>query len=147
MPGVTYTIDTRQLERGLDRLQSWANTVSLTSLYRAMGAEVESQTRRRIEDERTAPDGTPWPAWSNGYAASRHGGHSLLQNEGDLVDSLTHLVTGDGVEIGTNLVYGATHQFGRDDQHIPARPFLGLSEANAADVLAVMDDWVTQEIR
>ncbi len=145
MAGVSVTIDTRELEAVLNRLQSWANRASLSGLYASIGAEVESQTRRRIEDERTAPDGTPWADWSPRYAATRHGNHSLLQNEGHLVDSITHLVTGNSVEVGTNLVYGATHQVGRGG--IPARPFLGLSAENTADVLNVMDDWVTQQLK
>ena len=127
---------------GLARLAGWTEDMrgQLGDLPEALGALVESQTRRRIEEERTGPDGTPWPAWSPRYAATRHSGHSLLQNEGDLLDSIFHEVTGDGVEIGSGLVYAATHQFGHEERSIPARPYLGLSADNEAEITALIAD-------
>ena len=129
---------------GLARLAGWTGGMHrrVADLPDALGAMVESQTRRRIEEERTAPDGTPWPAWSKDYGATRHSGHALLQGEGDLVDSLFHETTSDGAEIGTGLVYGATHQFGREENHIPARPFLGLSPDNEAEITQLIADLV-----
>ena len=136
---------------GLQALQQKLNqlgaVISATGpLLASMGAEAESQTRRRITDEKTAPDGTPWDPWSRDYAASRHGGNSLLEGEGDLVDSIGFEVNGGQVEIGTNLVYGAIHQLGGKDVniHIPARPYLGVSAENEADLLAILDQWANQ---
>ncbi|MCZ5371635.1 hypothetical protein O5698_23095 [Escherichia coli] len=36
-------------------------------LLESIGAVVESQTRRRIIDEKTSPGGERWPDWSDGY--------------------------------------------------------------------------------
>jgi phage gpG-like protein len=47
----------------------------------------------------------------------------------------------------SNIVYAATHQFGDDERNIPARPYLGLSQENAQDVLDVIEDWIDQQIR
>ncbi|MBL8250426.1 MAG: phage virion morphogenesis protein [Candidatus Competibacter sp.] len=109
-------------------------------LLRALAAEGESQTRRRLEVEKRGPDGTPWPEWSPGYAATRHGGQSLLDARGDLIRSLTAFADRQSAGWGTNLVYAATHQFGRDA--IPARPFLGVSDENFQDLLAIAEDWL-----
>ncbi len=139
-----FFIDTSDLKRLTDRLQQWAKRPGFASLYAGIGAELESQTRRRIEDERRSPEGVPWPDWSPAYAATRHGGHDLLQNEGDLLDSLHVVVDSQGVAMGTNLVYGAIHQFGGAPVgiNIPKRPYLGISDANAEDLDAVVDDWL-----
>ena len=56
-------------------------------LLRELAAEGEAQTRRRMEFEKRGPDGTPWPEWSPGYAATRHGGQSLLDATGALIQS------------------------------------------------------------
>ncbi len=130
--------------------------VRLSEVLDAVGALVASQTKRRIAEERTAPDGTPWQAWSIAYAKTRHGGHSLLRSEGDLEDSIQHLSGLDEVEVGTNLVYAAVHQFGdrknaarlasflgvSQGAHlggIPPRPFLGLSRENEEEILELIE--------
>lgn len=147
MAGVNFTFDTSDYQVVVDALARWARGAGMAALNRAMAAEVESQVRRRIEDERTSPEGNPWADWSPGYAATRHGGHRLLQNEGDLLDSINALATADRAEVGTNLVYGAVHQFGFAAKNIPARPYLGLSSENAEDVMDVVETWVNQQMR
>lgn len=110
-------------------------------LLEALAAEVESQTRRRIEEEKTAPDGTPWPEWSDAYAATRHGGQSLLRGEGGLLDSIQSAVLPDLAETGSNLVYAALQQFGGEPVGIDveAREYLGISAENAQELDAILD--------
>lgn len=81
-------------------------------LLESIGAVVESQTRRRISDEKTAPDGTPWAPWSDAYAKTRHGGQSLLQGDGDLLDSIEYQVQRSSVRVGSPLAYAGVHQDG-----------------------------------
>ncbi len=144
MAGVQFQLDTTDLTRLSQRLARWGSHPRLQGLYGAIGAEVEAQTRTRIQDEKAAPDGTPWAPWSPGYAATRHGGHSLLMNEGDLLDDINFVVESGGVSVGTNLVYGAIHQFGGDavGKAIPARPYLGLSSDNIRDLHDTIEDWL-----
>ena len=113
-------------------------------LMEQIGSLVESQTRNRIKNEKRAPDGTPWKKWSDEYSKTRHGGHSLLMNEGDLLDSIQWQVSGDSVEIGSNLVYARTHQLGRKvgRGRIPARPYLGLSAENRDEISEAIDSWL-----
>lgn len=74
-------------------------------LLDGLGAVVESQTRRRIADEKTAPDGSAWPEWSASYAKTRHSNQSKLQGNGDLLDSIQYIVERNQVRIGSPLVY------------------------------------------
>lgn len=137
--GLTYDLS------GLDRVNDYLDRLVYADrreLLDIVGSTVESQTRQRIEEQEGAPDGTPWPEWSEDYAATRHANHGFLLGEGDLFDSLGYVVGNDGVEIGTNLIYGATHQFGDDERGIPARPYLGLSDNDESDLETVVDDYL-----
>jgi len=126
------------LGRRIDRLLAGLNNPE--PLLRELAAAGESQTRRRMESDKRGPDGTPWPEWSPGYAATRHGGQSLLDARGDLIQSLTAFADRQTAGWGTNLVYAATHQFGRGA--IPARPFLGVSDDDERELLGIAEDWL-----
>ncbi|MFB1078141.1 phage virion morphogenesis protein, partial [Photobacterium damselae] len=62
---VTGTEQLRRYQQLLDRL---SNPNHKPQLLDALGAVVESQTRRRIADEKESPDGQAWPDWSQAYA-------------------------------------------------------------------------------
>lgn len=150
MSGTSLNLDAEfdgleRLNRVLNGLQS---SGARLELLEAVGAEVESQTHRRLRDEKESPDGEPWADWSENYAATRHGGHSLLMGEGSLDESIQFVASPDQVEVGTNLIYAAIQQFGGEEvgQPIPARPYLGLSDENREDLLDVLTDWAEQQI-
>ncbi|HEX9844041.1 MAG TPA: phage virion morphogenesis protein [bacterium] len=148
MAGTRIIVDTRELEAARKRLDGLAN-FDRAGLLDAIGAEGESQTRRRIEDEKTGPEGQPWDPWAPRYARTRHGGHSLLMGEGDLLDSIQYLVAGGTVEWGSNLVYAAIHQFGGEEigmPGLPARPYLGLNPENETELLAVVNDFLDEAL-
>ena len=46
------------------------------------------------------------------------------------------------VEVGSNLKYAATHQFGRGN--IPPRPFLGLSDQDKRKIDAIIRSWAAE---
>jgi phage virion morphogenesis protein len=62
--------------------------------------------------------------------------HALLVGRGDLRDSIQNYTSGDTIRVGTNLVYGAIHQFGSNGAEggIPARPWLGLSREDEREI-------------
>ncbi|CAA0097613.1 Uncharacterised protein [BD1-7 clade bacterium] len=128
------------------RIQQLADA-NVGELLPSLATEGESQTRRRIETEKTAPDGSPWLAWSEGYTKTRHSNHSLLENEGNLLDSITADHNADTAIWGSNLPYAAAQQFGYKKRNLPAREYLGLSQANRADMIAIIDNWVDQQLR
>lgn len=150
MSGVQIAVEVRGLEdvvAKLTRLSSFNRALVLESL----GAMVESQTRRRIESEKTSPDGAAWKP--------NRAGTSILKRAGLLLASIHYRVSGDEVRIGTGMIYGAIHQFGgtivpknarklvfqglnglvfADQVTIPARPYLGVSSANLAEMRPVL---------
>lgn len=111
------------------------------------GGLMESQTKGRF-DLGVAPDGTPWAPWSEGYAASRAPGQSLLVGTGALRDSIAWSIDGDALSIGSNLVYAAIHQLGGEagmapgPAAIPARPYLGLSERDGLEIEDALGGWL-----
>lgn len=98
-------------QRLLDTLGSSDHKVDLLS---RIGSLAESQTRRRIDDEKTSPDGTPWTPWSAAYEKTRHGNHSPLVSSRSLRDSIEFQVERNKVRIGSALVYAGVHQDGFD---------------------------------
>lgn len=149
-----------QTKEQLDRLMRFDRR----ELLQGIAAIGEEQTKRRISDEKEAPDGTPWPAWSDSYAAQRPAGKSLLEDSGGLHDSITGEADESAATWGSNKEYARIHQqggkttphtiqassakalnipgvgFRRSAKHpgsvIPARPYLGLSEANREEIEA-----------
>ncbi|SNR22887.1 phage virion morphogenesis protein [Paracoccus sediminis] len=114
----------------------------LETLVFAIGELMVTQTKTRIADEKTDPDGAPWAPWSDAYAATRSARHSLLVDVGNpgLLESIANHSTADAAIVGTNLVYGRVHQVGSDDGAIPARPYLGLSGENRREIEALVVD-------
>lgn len=142
--------DIAKLPRRLDQLAAWEKAILLEGL----AAETESQTRRRLNEEKTSPDGTPWEQWSDRYAAKRRSGHSLLMGEGDLHDSIESVpVDDDSIAVGSNLIYAAIHDLGGTEDMAPApagipqRQYLGWSDDNLDDLQNVVDDFIGDIVR
>lgn len=120
-----------EVQRRLAGLSAWDRQESLF----AVGELLAGSARERIEERKAAPDGTAWVPWSEAYDETRESRHSLLVEEGTLMsDAIQPYASDEGVAVGTNLIYAATHQMGREDVNIPARPFLGVSEQDLLDI-------------
>lgn len=104
---------------------------NLFPLMDEIGGALETSTRVRFEAG-DGPDGRPW-------APVQRGGQPLVDT-GRLLASITSNADRTSVEVGSNLIYAATHQFGRDA--IPPRPFLGLSVDDGREVEAIVEDWL-----
>lgn len=147
MAGTGIRVEVQGLARVNAELGRIGNA-DLRPLLDALGFEVEGQTKRRIDEEKSAPDGTPWAPLSPEYQAwkqDKKGAVGLLEFEGHLLKSIQYQFVGaNAVEIGTNMIYGAIHQSGGDDvgKNIPARPYLGLSDENVDDLVAVTRNFV-----
>lgn len=143
MAGAGTQISTTQLQRMSVRLAEFQGKLrNPKGLAKGIGQLMEAQVKRRIQDEKTAPDGTPWQDWSEAYAKSRKGNHSLLLFEGRLRDSVAgRALNGNAAVVGASMIYAAVHQYGYPVKHIPARPYLGLSDENADEVADLVIDW------
>lgn len=155
--GVAISIEAQGLSQFDDRLAALVNVFGARETLETVGALVESQTRRRIEEEKADPaTGLAWAEWSPEYAARPHGNpkhkhpnqlreagrHTILNLDGGLHDSIAFQVSGDEVTIGSNLIYARVHQLGYES--IPARPYLGLSDENREEISDVIKDLVSE---
>ena len=146
MAGAAIILEWQGLDKAVTALDRVAD-LQPVELLDVAGGVIESQTRRRIADEKTSPGGEEWPEWSIVTAGTRHSGHSLLVGELDLIDSIQYIVGGNEVEIGSPLVYAAIHNFGGEagrggSTEIPAREYLGLSDDNSQELEEVFTDLI-----
>lgn len=147
MTGVAFEVDASALHAAIARFAGLR--LDDADLLDRVGAVTEGGARRRIDEDKAAPDGSPWAPWSARTAAKRRRGQSLLQKEGDLLDSLGFETRGAGVATGSNLVYAAIQQFGGAEvgrPGHPARPYLGLSRDDEQDLADVLERWAARKM-
>lgn len=127
----------------------------------ALAEALRTGTQERFENG-TAPDGRAWPR-------TIRGGQTLVRTAA-LKNSVNTRANAQGAEVGTNLIYAATHQFGaagrtirarkkpflkfqiggrwiRKKQvtvNIPARPFLGISDSDRQNIREIVDGAITE---
>jgi phage virion morphogenesis protein len=135
-------IDDAQLRDGLQQLQ--ARLSDLTPVFQDIGEALLNSTRARFSRQ-TAPDGSPWAALSPGYQAhKKKNANLILTLNGYLRGTLNYQADKASLRVGTPLIYGATHQFGRPEKNLPARPFLGLSADDETMILDALNDWLSR---
>ncbi|WP_051145190.1 phage virion morphogenesis protein [Thiomicrorhabdus sp. Kp2] len=145
MAGVGLHFDNTDLQQAQIKLNGLLDRNAQSELLDTIGSITESQTRRRISEEKQSPDGAPWAEWTDDYAQTRHSGHSLLENEGELLDSIQHQSSGSEVITGSNLIYAAIQHYGGAEVGRPglvARPYLGLSQNNRDELESVLENWM-----
>ncbi len=127
-------------------------------MFEAIGAALVTSTQRRFELGQS-PDGTPWPP---SIRATLTGGKTLIDTS-RLLQSITYEAGDAHVEVGTNVIYAAVHQFGAvirpvaakalrfviggrevfaQAAAIPARPFLGLDQEDEKEIEATAEDFI-----
>ncbi len=144
MAGTRLTIDTRGLDRLQVSLRGLADGVRDTSaLMPRLGEYLRSSTQDRFKTQ-AGPDGGPWAVLQpHTLKRKRRNRDKILTQRGFLRKNITYQVTAPGrVEVGSNLIYAATHQFGRGS--IPARPFLGLGPRDTDEIGAIVRDWAAE---
>lgn len=161
MAGVSIRLDVADLGAATALVARIA-TFEPDELMASLGALGESQTRRRISDEKTSPDGAPW-------APNRRGGDILVETGQHLLQSIAFTASATETEWGSAWEYAHVHQDGAvivpktakalavpipgggvrlaSKVTIPARPFVGLSDENAEEHLELVTDILTGLIR
>lgn len=142
MTGVRVTVDSRDIAEVNAALASLARAGRDPSpALKALGPLLVASTRNRIVAT-TSPDGRRFAPLHPRTLARKRGPGILRERamRGGLFASLTSEVSGATLAIGTNKVYAATHQFGRGA--IPARPYLGISEADRKQIAEVFAAFV-----
>lgn len=135
MSGVALSIELQGIERlntGIDKLSRLGRN---PDFFDAIGGEIESQTRRRLMEEKTDPDGNKWIEWSVDYARTRESKHSLLISDGELHDSITYNSSDRHAEVGSIVKYAGTQN--------NMRQFIGLSDDNFVELGDMIDLFIS----
>ena len=161
-------IDDRDIQRELQRLERKAG--NLNPCLKNIGQYLVESTQGRFTKE-VDPAGVKWAALRASTKARKK--HSkILTEKGGLRASVIYAVRNNGLRVGTNKPYGATHQFGRDkmpehkrtvttafgkklkfpvwaqvksyDPKIPARPFLGFSDEDRERIMEITEDFINR---
>lgn len=163
---ITVDFDAAAIAQALGELERRVSPEGLKAPLTAIGELLAESTRQRFAAG-TAPDGSRWAPnaestylglLGRGDGRKKDGkvgargvnkvmGKKPLVASGQLAGSIRHqlLPGGTGVEVGTNRFAdawdggAAVHQFGSRDGRIPARPFLGLSDADETGVMAILN--------
>ena len=135
---ISVEIEGATLNAGLERLA--AVLADSSAAMDQIGRYLVASTLRRFERER-APDGSPWLKSARALA---EGGQTLIDT-GRLRGSIAHTVTdgGHAVEVGSNVLYAAIHQFGGRAGRgrrvtLPARAYLGIDEHDRTNILGIV---------
>lgn len=139
---VEITVADAEIRQALEQLQ--AKLGDLTPVFRDLGEALKISHRERFS-RGVGPDGQPWPELSPGYRATKKKNKDKKLVLDGWLRELHYQAAPDALRIGTDRLYGATHQFGDPARHIPARPFLGLDEAEQAHVLDVLAEWLAAD--
>lgn len=174
MSGATLEVryNDAEVQQMARRLGAALGRVNFKPLMELIGAHLITSTQLRFEKGK-GPGGVSWPV---SRRAQQGGGQTLMLTR-RLYDSIAQdgpLATAQNVEIGTNLIYGAIHQFGgtisphviearrgkalfipgigfrRRVNHLgsamPARPYLGIDSQDESLLIDVTDRWLKQTL-
>lgn len=140
---ITIEIDDREIRDGLRALEDRLG--NLRPFFLDIGEALLNSTRERFTTQ-TDPDGRRWADYaplSDAYKKRKKKHPDLILTlNGYLRGTLNYSATKDELRIGTPMIYGAAHQFGRPEINLPARPFLGLSDEDHAMILDALGDWL-----
>lgn len=107
------TVDAQEVRLGLRELG--AAISDRDNLLRICGDVMRTSIARTFREE-GSPAGS-WPALAPSTRKNKlyTAGHKLLILSGRLFGSITYLITGMALVIGTDVIYAAVHQFGSRD--------------------------------
>lgn len=145
MSGIKLELNTqgaRVIGQALKRLKNRLNDIS--PVLERIGSYLTSETQFRFEDG-LGPDGRKW-------VIKKDGEPSHLREKGHLMQSITYAISGDSVQIGTNVVYAPIHHLGgktgrNHSADIPARPYLGLSNNDEFEIQNIIAEYIKKSIR
>ena len=142
---IRLTIDDRAVRKRLVELQ---RKVADPSPAMAEIAEVMLGGVHDHFDRETDPDGGRWQGHALATVAARGPGATILRERGRLIGSIHPASDRSSARVGTNVVYGAIHQFGGKAGRghkvtIPARAYLGFSAEDRERIDEVLDEWLS----
>lgn len=113
------------------------NGQQLEPAFQDIGEYLLESHQARFDLE-IAPDGELWEPLAPRTLAKKKR-DTILREEGILRNTLAWQPDGDDLLFGSNLVYAATHQFGRPGDGIPQREVIGLTTSPWSDEEVIID--------
>lgn len=161
MPGTSIRLD-GDVSALLRRMRAYSE-LDRKNLNAALAETARESTLERFRQSK-GPDGK---RWKTSIRAAAVGGKTLIDTA-QLRNSIKSYSDEKGFAVGTNVKHGATHQFGEKGRtiraktsrglrfqvggrwitkkqvkvKIPARPFLGLSEADMQEIKATVEEFI-----
>lgn len=152
---VVYTHGIGEAINRVNRIAGWRPEEGA----RLIAPILESQTRRRIEEEKTDPSGKAWPQ-------NRAGTSILLRSGRNLRDSVAHRAAGGDAIVEAHWKFAHVHQTGMTIRPknasrlvfhvganaqpifarrvtIPRRQFIGLSKANEDEIVDELNEMLS----
>ena len=158
------------LERKLKAAQDMMR--SLKPYWQSVGSYIQRQTIKERFEKEQSPTGEKWKPLSERTKAIRRKKHKsgnmkILQDNGELRRSITYEAGDTYVKVGSVLKYARVHQFGctinvtrkqraylhyrgfhikKSTINIPARPFLGITEAECRYIKSMLRTFIKRHI-
>lgn len=161
MPGARLNVELTGIEEAERRLRALGEAGDdLTPAMRDIGEYLVRTTKDRFADER-APVGAPWaPLSEHTKRRKRRNAGRILTEHGNLGGQIVYQAGPSEVQAGSPLAYAGTHQFGAEAGSfgstsggrpipwgdIPAREFLGLSDADGGEIEDILGDYLMSQI-
>lgn len=158
LAGATLTFDDSEADGALERLYAAAG--DLSPALKNVGEYETQATKDRFGTE-TDPEGRPWPDLNPLYALTKKGAGKLKGESGHLAQIFYQLAGDSAVDVGSDAIYARAHnegarivpktaaalffsmggqEFRVQSVTIPRRQFLGFSEADMTEILAIVED-------
>lgn len=149
---VTITSNDKKVIDALNNLLQASG--NLAPALTDIGDQLTESTKRRFIST-SKPEGGKW-ANNRPVTIARKGRNQPLTGEtGLLADTINHqLLDSNTLEVGSPMVYAAMQQFGGTKAEfphlwgdIPARPFLGVSDQDRTELIAIITDHLEESTR
>ncbi|MBI5939718.1 MAG: phage virion morphogenesis protein [Caulobacterales bacterium] len=124
-----------------------AASVDWRGAHAEIGEMLRTSVNRRFREQRS-PE--MWK-WQPSFRALREGG-STLTLSARLRRSVKFMATAQRVDVGTNVVYAAIHNFGGQAGRgkkvtLPARPYMGISDGDERRIGEIIERRVTRSFK
>ncbi|MCC2096556.1 MAG: phage virion morphogenesis protein [Hyphomicrobiales bacterium] len=148
MTGISYRVEIEDQDLQAELTRMIAQMGDLRPFHLNVGEHLLNSVDDRFQGQHD-PKGAPWKPLAPATAAKRVARGqvplTILRARGHLAGSFAYQAGAHQVEIGSNLVYAAIHQFGGQAGRgrkvtIPARPILGLSPADEQEIVEIGKD-------
>lgn len=151
-------VDVQADEAGRLLAELLKRTGDLNPVSNGIGDILVANTQLRFVDQK-GPDGNPWASLSAVTLTRRRKegkGAQILRDTGRLAASISYTTSNGSLDLGSNVIYAGTHQFGAKKGSygrtrrgapipwgdVPARPIFGYTDQDQQDVLELINRYL-----